>query len=90
MYLLPVPEYVPIPPYRSRFQHRLRSWLPVSALGFSRRMDVSADREMVEMGGIEPPSRNFRQEYPTSLVEVLDFAAWAALDGVPFWLVGWS
>jgi hypothetical protein len=28
-------------------------------------------RVVVEMGGIEPPSRNFRREYPTSVVEDL-------------------
>src|SRR5205823_8588684 len=46
--------------------------------------------QLVEMGGIEPPSRNFRREYPTSVVEVLDLASGAALDGVPLRPAGWS
>ena len=36
-----------------------------------RRVALDTKIELVEMGGIEPPSRNFRREYPTSVVEVL-------------------
>jgi len=48
-----------------------------------RRAALFVGIEMMEMGGIEPPSRNFRREYPTSVVEVLCFAAGTAFDSLP-------
>ena len=43
---------------------------------------------VVEMGGVEPPSRNFRDGYTTGIVETLCFAAGTVLDYLPWTLVG--
>ena len=43
---------------------------------------------LVEMGGVEPPSRNFRDGYATGIVETLCFAAGTVLDYLPWQLVG--
>ena len=44
--------------------------------------------QWVEMGGVEPPSRNFRDGYATGIVETLCFAAGTVLDYLPWTLVG--